>query len=388
VAITKAGGSWLADGQGVQTPVDDLAALHTDGSRKMTAPLNFDYSASVPNSGIFNAYIPWSGDYSDIFVLDEDEEAMWLASDQNVSFGVGSMFISSGQLTSFDYGSFINFEERSLGGGGWWIYSVLDDPNAIMSRSFADGRFIRSAVSNEHISLYCYADDPQQSHKKITIRAAAPGVGDVSAVVDPEEGFVVYTGGETAARLNASSMRLGTVDTEIEILGSDVYLYADASDPDHALNRRTGDNRYHQKSAITTPLKFDSSLSSEVNGLFKATVPWDAEYEFFTFNPTYETVVLSPTISSLGFEAANLIMNGYGTIRLKGESTYVSFEERMLAGGGWFVSTVENDPNAILNRTYADNRYVMQSAGITTNHTFQAGDVLQIQNGIITAINP
>jgi hypothetical protein len=282
--LSWAGGSWLADGQAVIPPVDDLVALHTDGTRKMTAPLNFDSSASVPNSGIFNAYIPWSGGYSDIFVMDEDNEVMWLASDQNVSFGVGSLFISSGQLTSFEYGSSINLEEHSLG-GGWWLSSVLDDPNAIMSRSYAD-------------------------------------------------------------------------------------------------------NRYHRTSAITTPLKFDASLSSSVTGLFKATVPWDSEYEFFTFNPTYETVVLSPTVSSLGFEAASLIMYDYGNIRLAGESTYISFEERMLAGGGWFVSTVENDPNSILNRSYADNRYVQQSTGITTNHTFQAGDVLQIQNGIITAINP
>jgi hypothetical protein len=280
-----AGGSWLADGVAVQPPVDDLAALHTDGSRKMDAPLNFDISASVPNSGIINAYIPWSGGYSDIFVMDEDNEVMWLASDQNVSFGVGSLFISSGQLTSFDYGSTINFEERSLGGGGWWVNSVLDDPNAIISRSYAD-------------------------------------------------------------------------------------------------------SRYHRTSAITTPLKFDASLSSSVNGLFKATVPWDSEYEFFTFNPTYETLVLSPTLSSLGFEAAGLILYGYGTIKLDGESTYISFEERLFGGGGWFVSTVENDPLSIMNRSYADNRYVQKSSGITTNYTVQAGDVLQIQNGVITAINP
>jgi len=39
-------------------------------------------------------------------------------------------------------------------------------------------------------------------------------------------------------------------------------------------------------------------------------------------------------------------------------------------------------------RCYADTRYLMRSEGITTNHTVQAGDVLQIQNGLITAINP
>jgi hypothetical protein len=39
-----------------------------------------------------------------------------------------------------------NFEERSLGGGGWWVYSVLDDPNAIISRSYADSRYHRTSA--------------------------------------------------------------------------------------------------------------------------------------------------------------------------------------------------------------------------------------------------
>ena len=40
------------------------------------------------------------------------------------------------------------------------------------------------------------------------------------------------------------------------------------------------------------------------------------------------------------------------------------------------------------NRDYNDNRYIQRSEGITTIYHPQAGDVLQIQNGIITAINP
>ncbi|MBN2164312.1 MAG: hypothetical protein JXR25_02355 [Pontiellaceae bacterium] len=254
-----------------------------------------------------------------------------------------------------------------------------------------------------------------------------------------------------------------------------------------------------QQAAVTSPLVFDSSLSSESTGLFKATVPWDAQYEFFTFDPTYEAVVLSPTISSLGFEAGNLALHGYGTIQLVGETSFISLEERLLGGGGWITPTVVDDPMAIMNRSYADNRYVrpesiteqlvfdnslstptsglfkaycpwdgvydffimdedeeaihlsdgyagfyptedlyisgnvvgdanssgridigeqtlkggywaldsvgsydsciinrgfadgryvMQSIGITTNYTIQAGDVLQIQDGVITAINP
>ena len=54
--LAQAGGSWLVDGQAVQslkvqTTNADPNALYTDGSRKMTAPLRFDSSASVPNSG-------------------------------------------------------------------------------------------------------------------------------------------------------------------------------------------------------------------------------------------------------------------------------------------------------------------------------------------------
>jgi len=34
----------------------------------------------------------------------------------------------------------------------------------------------------------------------------------------------------------------------------------------------------------------------------------------------------------------------------------------------------------------AGNRYALKSAGIPTNYTVQAGDVLQIQNGVTIAI--
>ena len=290
-SAAMAGGSWLVDGQAVQTlelqtSNVDTNALYTDGTRTMQAPLAFDPSVSSPVTGLFKATVPWDAEY-DFFAFNPANETVVL-SPTVASLGFEAAYLAMhgyGVISMPDEGSYISFEERSLGGGGWVAATVMDDPGAIMNRSYAD-------------------------------------------------------------------------------------------------------NRYHQRSSITTPLKFDPSLSSSVNGLFKATVPWDAEYEFFTFNPTYETVVLSPTVSSLGFEAGNLVMYGYGMLRLSGESTYISFEERVFAGGGWFVSSVEDDPSAILNRSYADSRYIQRTEGITINHTIQAGDILQIQNGIITAINP
>jgi hypothetical protein len=161
-------------------------------------------------------------------------------------------------------------------GGSWLVdgqavqtleVSTATDPRVVTA--------VQPSATNEHLTIFRYADDPQQDHKKITIRAAAPGVGDVSAVVNPEEGFVVYSGGETVARLSASSMRLGTVDTEIEILGSDVYLYADASDPDHALNRRTGDNRYIKRTeGITVNHTIQAGAVLQIqNGIITAINP-------------------------------------------------------------------------------------------------------------------
>lgn len=267
-----AGGSWLVDGQAVQslevqTTNADPNALYTDGTRTMQAPLAFDASVSSPTNGLFRAYTPWDGMYN-FFVIDENLEAVKLCNGSVGFYPTSDLYIF-GTTVGDDTGGGgrVDLGEMTLKGGSWMVDAVGPYDECITSRGFAD-------------------------------------------------------------------------------------------------------NRYHQKSSITTPLKFDPSLSSSVNGLFKATVPWDAEYEFFTFNPTYETVVLSPTVSSLGFEAANLIIHGYGTIRLAGESTYISFEERYFGGGGWVMPAVMDDPSAIINRTYADNRYLRQASPITAPLVF------------------
>jgi hypothetical protein len=280
-AHTQAGGSWLINGRRtevveVETSATDYNALYTDGSRTMQAQLVFDPSVSSQSTGLFKAYVPWDGEY-EFFTFDPTYESIVLSPTiSSLGFQAGNLIMyGSGNIRLANGSSYISFEERLLSGGGWMAMSVADDPWAIINRNYADSRYVQSSVQNEHISIYCYADDPQQDHKKITIRATAPGVGDVTATVDPEEGFVVDDQWGRAARISSSGMRLGTNNTEIEILGSEVWLYPDATSPAHALNRRTG-----------------------------------------------------------------------------------------------------------------DARYIQRSEGITTNHTFQAGDVLQIQNGIITAINP
>ncbi len=135
---------------------------------------------------------------------------------------------------------------------------------------------------------------------------------------------------------------------------------------------------------VKAPLEFDSALSSQTAGLFKAFVPWDSMYDFFAFNPTYETLVLSPSVA-IGLEAGELVMS-QGKLEFPGEAV-IDFAEHRI-GGGWWLQDVIDDPKAIIHKEFADNRYIQRSEGITTNHVIQAGDTLQIQNGIITAINP
>ena len=110
--------------------------------------------------------------------------------------------------------------------------------------------------------------------------------------------------------------------------------------------------------AMQSPLVFDPSVSSQGTGLFKAYVPWDAEYDFFAFNPTRETVVLSPTVA-IGFEAAGLSMSS-GKIEFPGESSVIDFGEHRL-GGGWRLQTVLDDPKALIHKEYANSHYVQST---------------------------
>ena len=46
------------------------------------------------------------------------------------------------------------------------------------------------------------------------------------------------------------------------------------------------------------------------------------------------------------------------------------------------------ETTGIVNKGYADGRYLLRTTGITTNRVIQAGNTLVISNGLITAINP
>jgi hypothetical protein len=131
---------------------------------------------------------------------------------------------------------------------------------------------------------------------------------------------------------------------------------------------------------MTAPIVF--SVSSP--GLFRATVPWSGEQMFFIVDENEEVLRLSD--GDTGLQLGSLILKPF-VISQTSEGTTIDFGEHMLSGG-WQIDQVLPYPEAIINRGYADTRYLLRTTGITTNRVIQAGNTLVISNGLITAILP
>jgi hypothetical protein len=131
---------------------------------------------------------------------------------------------------------------------------------------------------------------------------------------------------------------------------------------------------------MTAPIVFSVSSS----GLFRATVPWSGEQAFFIADEGEEVLRLSD--GDTGLQLGSLILKPF-VISQTSEGTTIDFGEHMLSGG-WQIDEVLPYPEAIINRGYADTRYLLRTTGITTNRVIQAGNTLVISNGLITAILP
>ena len=137
---------------------------------------------------------------------------------------------------------------------------------------------------------------------------------------------------------------------------------------------------------MAAALEFAPSVSSPSTGLFKADVPWDGLYDFFIMDEDNEAIHLFNGSAGF-FPTSDLYIYG-STLGDNNGGGEISMGEMTLRGGSWLIDAVGPYAECIISRGYADSRYIMRTEGITVNHTIQAGDVLQIQNGIITAINP
>ncbi len=136
---------WIIDGQRVQSleiHVSDPQAVYTDGSRQMTAPLPFASSVTA-TSGMLRASIPWAYDHEvhDFFMISETDQAVVLSSSGEIDLKIGKLLVCESGIYQTDEGTTINMEEHMLS-GGWQIDEVLPYPEAIISRGFADGRYL------------------------------------------------------------------------------------------------------------------------------------------------------------------------------------------------------------------------------------------------------
>ena len=283
---------WIIDGQRFQSleiHVSDPQAVYTDGTRQMTAPLAFA-SSLTSTAGMFRANIPWAGDH-DFFIIDAGQEVLKISASKDIGFQIGDLIIHEFGIYQTDEGNAVDFGEHMLS-GGWQIDQVLPYPEAIISRGFADGKYmIAGAPSTQSLTF--------------------------------------------AQSLTATNGAL--------------QIYAKDSEEHHG---------YFKTLSFQDGLQFSTAHSDAL---------------FFGQNMSDGLLISPDTIMQLGY------------------NTTIDFETGNLtgsAGAKWHVTENPTEALGIVNKGYADGRYLLRTTGITTNRVIQAGNTLVISNGLITAILP
>jgi len=166
------------------------------------------------------------------------------------------------------------------------------------------------------------------------------------------------------------------------------HVAADPTAASGIVNKGYADGRYLRND---TPLT-NSLLTSVTNGpLLKMSTgpgflrPYGNKIEFTDDQTKYLFFVEGDSGNDTG-----LRVQSAGVYRYEDGSLIRGVElETGTLYGKWYLTDVdENEESALINRLYADGRYLRRTEGITTNRVIQAGDTLVISNGLITAINP
>ena len=160
------------------------------------------------------------------------------------------------------------------------------------------------------------------------------------------------------------------------------------------LNRSYADSRYMRvASPATQSLTFAQSLT-ETNGALQLYAK-DSELHLGYFKSlSFQDGLQFSTDQSatlLFGEPADGLMVGPSTIMQTGYGARIDFETGALTGSAgmkWHVNENPTEELGIVNKGYADGRYLLRTNGITTNRVIQAGNTLVISNGLITTILP
>jgi hypothetical protein len=144
---------------------------------------------------------------------------------------------------------------------------------------------------------------------------------------------------------------------------------------------------------MTAPIKFAQSHTA-TNGALQIYAK-DSEEHFGYFKSlSFQDGLQFSTDQSaplLFGEQTDGLMVGSSTLIQTGYGSRIDFETGNLTGSAgvkWHVTENPTDDLGIVNKGYADGRYLLRTTGITTNRVIQAGNTLVISNGLITAIIP
>lgn len=392
---------WIIDGQQVQTlnlNVSDPQALYADGSREITGTLPFN-SDLTATSGWFRANLPWDGEHS-FFLTDEDEEVLNFSSSGNVGLQIGRMIVRDTGLYQLDEGTRVDLGEHMLS-GGWQLDQVLPYDEALINRGFADARYLRADTDLTAPLAFSSALTATSG----VLRAFIPWNGQTAdlLVLDGDNeclklsssaNVALQIGGVTAGQSGISGYGV-SVGFEDNTLFGPWKLYEVTDNSKALLNRSYADARYLRTDIDAhQSIKFDQSLTA-TNGALQIYATDNAEHLGYFKSLSFQDGLQFSTAHSaalfFGQNSSDGLLIGPDTIMQLGYNTRIEFETGLLTGSGgakWHVAVDPTEDSGIVSKGYADGRYLQRTEGITTNHTIQAGDVLQIQNGLITAINP
>ena len=145
---------------------------------------------------------------------------------------------------------------------------------------------------------------------------------------------------------------------------------------------------------MTAPLKFTQGHTA-TNGALQIYAKDSEEHlGYFKTLSSQDGLQFSTAHSAVLFFGADVsdgLMITPSSIMQLGYNATVDFEAGNLTGASgvkWHVTENPTEALGIVNKGYADGRYLLRTTGITTNRVIQAGNTLVISNGLITAILP
>ena len=145
---------------------------------------------------------------------------------------------------------------------------------------------------------------------------------------------------------------------------------------------------------MTAPVKFTQSLTA-ANGALQIYAKDSEEHLGYFKSLSFQDGLQFSTAHSaalfFGSDASDGLLITPSSIMQLGYNATVDFESGNLTGAAgvkWHVTENPTEALGIVNKGYADGRYLLRTTGITTNRVIQAGNTLVISNGLITAINP